>query len=100
VIVAYDITNLESFNNIQKWLQEGRRYTCEDVPCMIVGNKADLHRERKVSTEDGRNLADSLKLGFLETSAKKGTNVEEAFSRLAALIVQQLEEKKPERGDF
>jgi Ras-related protein Rab-1A len=59
---------------------------------LLVGNKADLQSERKVSTEDGSDFADSLNLGFLETSAKNATNVEEAFSRMATLILQRLED--------
>jgi Ras-related protein Rab-1A len=92
IIVAYDVTNPETFNNVQKWLQEIDRYACENVHRLLVGNKADLQSERKVSTEDGKEFADSLNLEFLETSAKNAHNVEETFSRLATLILQRLED--------
>jgi Ras-related protein Rab-1A len=42
IIVVYDVTNPESFNNVQKWLMEIDRYACENVHKMLVGNKADL----------------------------------------------------------
>ena len=38
---------------------------------VLVGNKTDLHMERRVSTEDGKALADEMKAVFLETSAKE-----------------------------
>ena len=41
------------------------------VPMVLVGNKTDLHMERRVSTEDGKALADEMKAVFLETSAKE-----------------------------
>jgi len=92
IIVVYDVTNPESFNNVQKWLQEIDRYACENVHKLLVGNKADMASERKVSTDDGRDFAESLGLEFLETSAKNATNVEETFNRIATAIKQKLED--------
>lgn len=76
---------------MQKWLQEIDRYACESVHKLLVGNKADLSSERRVSTQDAKDFADSLSLEFLETSAKNASNVEESFSQLSNLILQRLE---------
>jgi hypothetical protein len=54
IIVVYDITNLETFNNVQKWLQEIDRYACENVHKLLVGNKCDLANERKVQYEQAK----------------------------------------------
>lgn len=40
------------------------------IPVIIVGNKTDLHRERVVSTEEGKRLADTWKASFFEVSAR------------------------------
>lgn len=40
------------------------------IPLVIVGNKTDLHRERVVSTEEGKRLADTWKASFYEVSAR------------------------------
>eukprot|EP01128_Nolandella_sp_AFSM9_P001327 TRINITY_DN11451_c0_g1_i1.p1 TRINITY_DN11451_c0_g1~~TRINITY_DN11451_c0_g1_i1.p1 ORF type:complete len:208 (-),score=54.66 TRINITY_DN11451_c0_g1_i1:138-761(-) len=92
IIVVYDITNQETFANVQKWLQEIDRYACENVHKLLVGNKCDLVSERKVVTEEAKDFADQLNLNFLETSAKDSTNVEEAFSKMAIAIKEKLEE--------
>jgi Ras-related protein Rab-1A len=92
IIVVYDITNQETFSNVQKWLQEIDRYACENVHKLLVGNKCDLVSERKVSTEDAKEFADQLNLNFLETSAKDSTNVEDAFTKMAIAIKEKLEE--------
>jgi len=92
IIVVYDVTNPESFNNVQKWLQEIDRYACENVHKLLVGNKADMAAERKVTTDDGKEFADSLGLQFLETSAKNATNVEETFNQIATAIKLKLED--------
>ena len=46
----------------------------------LVGNKVDKEEERKVSTAEGKKLADELGLPFIETSAKSGENIENLFS--------------------
>jgi len=92
-MVVYDITNNESFTNIQRWLQEIDRFACESVNKILLGNKSDLENERKVPTSEGKRYADQLKLEFLETSAKSSVNVEEAFKKMAHCIKNNLEEK-------
>ena len=53
---------------------------------VLVGNKCDLESERQVPSERGENEAKDLNIGFVETSAKTGTNVQEVFHMLARLI--------------
>jgi Ras-related protein Rab-1A len=92
-IVVYDITNSESFNNIQKHLQELQRYQGNEyVGTILVGNKCDLVNERKVSVEDAKSLADDLDIFYLETSAKNSINVEEVFTKLASSIKERVED--------
>ena len=49
---------------------------------MLVGNKCDLEDERTVLTDEARSMAEKNNLSFIETSAKDGTNVEEAFKNI------------------
>ena len=51
-----------------------------------MGNKSDKLAERKISTQEGYDLAKSLECLFLETSAKKNINVEKAFSDVAKIV--------------
>lgn len=92
IIVVYDITNAETFNNVQKWLLEIDRYACENVHKLLVGNKCDLVAERKVKFETAKEFADANNLLFLETSAKTATRVEESFIKMAQAIKQKIEE--------
>jgi len=86
IIVVYDCTDLDSFNNVKQWLNEIDRYASENVQKLLVGNKVDLVSKKIVDTETGKSFADKLNISFLETSAKAATNVEKAFLTMAAEI--------------
>ena len=90
IIIAYDITDRQSFSNVQKWLEEITRYATEDVAKLIVGNKCDLESERVVKFEDGKQMANSFDIPFIETSAKSSTNVINAFMEMATTIKKHL----------
>lgn len=90
IIVVYDVTDSESFNNVKQWLHEIDRYASENVNKLLVGNKADLTSKRAVTFDQGKEFADSLGIEFLETSAKNATNVEKAFMTMAAQIKSRM----------
>lgn len=86
IIVVYDTTDLESFNNVKQWLHEIDRYASDNVNKLLVGNKSDLTSKRAVSFDQAKEFADSLGIEFIETSAKNATNVEKAFLMMASQI--------------
>ena len=86
-IVIYDITNRESFVNINNWMEQITTLIGKEVKCIIFGNKNDLDNERKVSIEEGKELGEKYKCKFYETSAKKGENIEEGFKSLTIEIM-------------
>jgi len=86
IIVVYDCTDQESFNNVKQWLEEIERYAAENVNKLLVGNKCDLQAKKIVDTATAMEYANQLGIPFLETSAKNATNVEQAFMTMAAEI--------------
>ncbi|KAK4353949.1 hypothetical protein RND71_026143 [Anisodus tanguticus] len=86
IIVVYDVTDQESFNNVKQWLNEIDRYASDNVNKILVGNKADLTANRVVSYETAKAFADEIGIPFLETSAKDATNVEQAFMAMTGAI--------------
>ncbi len=89
IILAYDVTDVNSFNQLGEHLCEIERYCTETVATMLVGNKNDLVTSRQVLTSGAQEFADEHGLAFLETSAKKGTNVESAFIKMAQICMMQ-----------
>mmetsp|Transcript_5106 Transcript_5106/g.10579 ORF Transcript_5106/g.10579 Transcript_5106/m.10579 type:complete len:203 (+) Transcript_5106:1698-2306(+) len=90
IIIVYDVTDQESFDNVKTWLQEIDRYAADKVNTLLVGNKSDLTNKRVVSYEAAKEFADSVEMEFLETSAKNSTNVEKAFMVMASQIKQRM----------
>ena len=78
VIIVYDISELESFNSVQKWANDIHEMKGDDGNLILVGNKSDMTTKRVVSFEDGKKKANEIKAAcFIETSAKNGYNVKE-----------------------
>ncbi|RAR02704.1 guanine nucleotide transporter [Stemphylium lycopersici] len=87
ICVVYDVTDMDSFNNVKQWLQEIDRYATEGVNKLLVGNKSDMADKKVVEYTE---FADSLGIPFLETSAKSATNVEQAFLTMARQIKERM----------
>lgn len=85
-VVVYDITNVNSFQQTTKWIDDVRTERGSDVIIMLVGNKTDLADKRQVTIEEGERKAKELNVMFIETSAKAGYNVKQLFRRVAAAL--------------
>jgi len=90
IIIVYDVTNQDSFRNVQKWLQEIDRYAGDHVHKILVGNKCDMESERRVTTKEAQEFADQLNIILIETSAKTAVNVDNVFSEVASEIKEKL----------
>ncbi|KAL0357223.1 UNVERIFIED_CONTAM: Ras-related protein RABD1 [Sesamum calycinum] len=89
-IIVYDVTEMESFNNVKQWLNEIDRYANDSVCKLLVGNKCDLVESKVVDTQTAKAFADELGIPFLETSAKDAINVEQAFLTMAGEIKKKM----------
>eukprot|EP01121_Diplochlamys_sp_Union-15-3_P006216 TRINITY_DN16713_c0_g1_i2.p1 TRINITY_DN16713_c0_g1~~TRINITY_DN16713_c0_g1_i2.p1 ORF type:complete len:203 (-),score=25.63 TRINITY_DN16713_c0_g1_i2:31-639(-) len=95
VMVVYDITNPESFDNVPRWLQELERYAPSEIPKIIIGNKVDLEADRKVTSQQGKKFAtEDCEVPHIETSAKENTNVTAAFEMLAKILHNSKKDEK------
>lgn len=83
-VIVYDITNVTSFKETCRWIEDVRVERGNEVIMVLVGNKTDLLDKRQVTTEQGEKMAKDMNIIFMETSAKVGYNVQLLFRRIAA----------------
>ncbi|KAF8544514.1 P-loop containing nucleoside triphosphate hydrolase protein [Trichophaea hybrida] len=94
-LLVYDITRRETFEHVQEWLEELRAAADPNISIILVGNKSDLadgeEGKRAVSVEEARAWAEGHGLkACVETSAKTGDSVEQAFVECAKEIYRNI----------
>ena len=87
IIVIYDVTNRKTFENVKNWIKQIKEEVSTKVSINLVGNKIDDTENRKVTEEEGKNLAESFGVSFFEASAKDGLGVNECFLDLVKKTV-------------
>ena len=87
IILIYDVTNLQTYENVKNWINQIREEANPNVVIYLAGNKVDVNEElRVVKTEEGQKIADEYNLTFYETSAKSGININEIFEDLVKKV--------------
>lgn len=98
IMLVYDVTNEKSFQNISSWVRSIKEHASRDVDQMLLANKCDMRDKRVISPEQGQQLANELSIRYMETSAKLGDFVDEAFITLARDIKKRMEAKQIASG--
>merc|ERR1712150_118274 len=89
ILLVYDITSLESFEHVEKWMTSISTHGSDDVIVTLIGNKRDITNHRNVSVSKGENLAKQYGIDFFETSAKTKENIDEAFANLSEKVFKK-----------
>ena len=119
--IVFDLTDRESFNNVTYWHNELKEFIeNKDLPIIIVGNKTDLAEERVITQDEGIQLATELsklsglaentslseysdlsdlsasqsRISYIETSAKTGNRIQDAFNLISYNFILRCEEKE------
>merc|ERR1719204_2300414 len=95
IILVYDITQRDTFQNVNKWMKQIKDFANQNVRILLVGNKCDLAEKRTITFEDAQELAKNLGIHCFETSAKDSTNVDQAFYHIAEDAIQHSVHKLP-----
>lgn len=84
-LVIYDITSIESYNQVMQYIQQAQRYATNPY-IMLIGNKKDLESSRVVPSNDAIQFANVNKFFLCETSAQTGVGIDVAFHRFIAAL--------------
>jgi small GTP-binding protein len=89
-VLVFDLTQKPSFDELNTWVNDLNALCAPNAFIILVGNKKDLTDQRAVSEGEGQETAKRYNIEYIETSAKDGSNIAEAFTRLAAGIVRKV----------
>ncbi|GAB5371563.1 hypothetical protein AAMO2058_001590900 [Amorphochlora amoebiformis] len=96
VVLVCDLTNANCLRSLPRWLDDVYHLAKKNARVIVCGNKCDQEEKRQVSMEDIRAMFDHhhhhlQDVLFLETSAKTGKNVLEAYKSVAEATVKQMQ---------
>ena len=88
-LLVFDLTREQTYTETRKWLTEIRQFAGENIPFVLIGNKADLVEDVGVviDRDEARKFAENEGSEYIETSAKTGEHVDEAFTNLTRRII-------------
>jgi len=94
-MLVYDVTHKKTFDNVIKWKREvDEKVELEDgtnIPVLLLGNKCDLEASEVPTDPLEQFCTDHKFIGWMETSAKKDTNVQKAAETIVAAILKRME---------
>ena len=94
ILLIFDVTDKDSFKNLSNWLIEIEKNANKNVLKVLIGNKTDLEEKRVITYHQGKEFADNYGLKYIETSAKKNLNVNEAFETLGRELMAASDDKR------
>ena len=87
ILAVFDVTRSASLRDLTKWI-DGVHESVGPIPVYSLGNKVDLVERRETTEQEAADVLRPYECPILYTSAKTGTNVEQAFQGLAKTIVE------------
>ena len=91
--VVYDITRKQSFDSVDRWINDLRAAADKNLTIIIIGNKCDLEDQRQVNKEQGEEKAKNSEVAFMETSALSGENLDKAFEKMINEVYKKCHEE-------
>jgi len=87
-ILVFDVTRPGTYESIPAWFKDLIQFS-GDIPRILLANKVDLTDLRKITKEAGIQKAEEMNSVYFETSAKDGTQVNDAFDKLSRMILDK-----------
>lgn len=89
-ILVFDLSRANTFPKMKDWLIDMRSIIEHEIPFIILGNKSDLLLEvgEVINRDRPRDFAEKENSIYIETSAKTGENVEDAFKELTLHLIK------------
>eukprot|EP01022_Parablepharisma_sp_SALTPOND_P012851 TRINITY_DN1668_c0_g1_i7.p2 TRINITY_DN1668_c0_g1~~TRINITY_DN1668_c0_g1_i7.p2 ORF type:complete len:237 (-),score=31.23 TRINITY_DN1668_c0_g1_i7:1226-1849(-) len=93
-VLVFDMTDKDSYENTQRWMEEIRQHRGDEIVIILVGNKTDLLEAQKVSIEQATEYANKEGIHFLNCSAKDGVGINPIFEKIAIELTSKKDDPK------
>ena len=87
-ILVFDVTNRESFEALNAWVDESCTFGAKNPEIFVVANKIEMP-SRVISEEEARSWADANGFDYFEVSASTGSRVMDLFEKLTSRILRE-----------
>ncbi len=88
VFLVYDVTNPDSFANLDDWLRKSCRLRKKSTHTYVIGNKIDLYNQRQVSeVQHNQYILDNKLSGGFLLSAKTRDSLVKSFYKVAGEVI-------------
>ena len=90
VLIVFDITNKDSFDSVNVWIDKCNLKNQDNLSLILVGNKLDLEQEqrRKVTKQEAKLFAEKNNMEYYETSALTKVNIHNIFNHCSDIYFQ------------
>ncbi len=89
-LIIFDLTRKQTFDNVKNWYNDLIKGAKSKIPAIIIANKADMEEDVKITDAEIESLAKEMGVKWFKTSAKTGENINEAFTKIAKLILDDV----------
>ena len=96
IFLVFNVNNRKTFENCESWISEIRNNSPPDVLIYLLGNQCDVPSTKEVTIDQANNFVKSKGLnGYIETSAKEGLGINDAFTDFCGQIYKKVGHKNP-----
>ncbi len=99
IILVFDVSDRNSFNNLNNWISDIKENTMNECQVIIVGNKNDI-KDRNVSIDEGINLSKKFGYNYIDASAKSGNNILLIFDTISQKIMKIFKEDESKNNSI
>ena len=93
VVVFFDLTDIKTFNNLNQWIGEVKRYANNCI-IVIAGTKSDIRDRRVIDRNTINQYCETNQYKYVETSAKNNHGIDELFDEINNLVIPQINNRK------
>lgn len=90
-LIVFDLTRDITVKELDSWFNDFRKFAGKDIPFILIGNKSDLLNQvdKLIDRDLAADIAESQGGKYIETSAKTGKQVEEAFLDITKMMTSR-----------